>query len=100
MAGPRVKLPEFENSTGLTGVGVVVGIIDSGIDPNHPEFQGRILSIWDQTLAGPGVAEGQYGWELTGNLLVASRDTDGHGTHVAGIAAGAGATFTGVAPPC
>lgn len=98
VAGPKVKLPEFKNSTGLTGKDVVVGIVDSGIDPKHPDFPGRILSIWDQTLAGPGVAEGQYGLELSGNLLVASRDTNGHGTHVAGIAAGAGGTFTGVAP--
>lgn len=86
----KVNLPTFKSSSGLSGQGVIVGIIDSGIDPNHPAFKGRILRIWDQTLPGPGVAEGGYGVELTQALLTVSRDTVGHGTHVAGIAAGSG----------
>jgi subtilisin family serine protease len=77
---------------------VIIGIIDSGIDPKHPAFEGRILRIWDQTLSGPGVLEGKYGAELTGSLLTVSQDTNGHGTHVAGIAAGVDATYGGVAP--
>ncbi|MDZ8239482.1 MAG: S8 family peptidase [Nostoc sp. ChiQUE01a] len=98
VAPGKVKLPEFKNQTGLTGKGVIVGIIDSGIDPKHPAFAGRILHIWDQTLPGPGVAEGGYGAEFSGAQLTISQDTDGHGTHVAGIAAGADATYSGVAP--
>ncbi|MDZ8185075.1 MAG: S8 family peptidase [Nostoc sp. ChiSLP02] len=98
VAQGKVKLPEFKNKTGLTGKGVIVGIIDSGIDPKHPAFAGRILQIWDQTLPGPGVAEGGYGAEFTGTQLTISQDTDGHGTHVAGIAAGADTTYSGVAP--
>lgn len=94
----KVKLPGFRSSEGLSGDGVIVGIVDTGIDPNHPDFVGRILRIWDQTVSGPGVAEGSFGLELTGPLISASRDTDGHGTHVAGIAAGAGTKFSGVAP--
>ncbi|MDZ8023797.1 MAG: S8 family peptidase [Nostoc sp. DedQUE11] len=98
VAPGKVKLPEFKNQTGLTGKGVIVGIIDSGIDPKHPAFAGRILHIWDQTLPGPGVAEGGYGAEFSGAQLTISQDTDGHGTHVAGIAAGADTTYSGVAP--
>ncbi|MBD2677519.1 MULTISPECIES: S8 family peptidase [Nostoc] len=98
VAPGKVKLPEFKNQTGLTGKGVIVGIIDSGIDPKHPAFAGRILHIWDQTLPGPGVAEGGYGAEFSGAQLTISQDTEGHGTHVAGIAAGADATYSGVAP--
>lgn len=94
----KVHVPEFRNRTGLTGRGVLLGVIDTGIDARHRSFDGRIDRIWDQTLrGGSGVPEGDYGMEfraadLTGPLL--SRDADGHGTHVAGIAAGA----EGVAP--
>lgn len=98
VAPGKVKLPEFKNKTGLTGKGVLIGIIDSGIDPKHPAFAGRILRIWDQTLPGPGVKEGEYGAEFTGEQITVSQDTDGHGTHVAGIAAGADENFSGVAP--
>ncbi|MBW4670288.1 MAG: S8 family peptidase [Cyanomargarita calcarea GSE-NOS-MK-12-04C] len=98
IAPGKVKLPEFKNKTGLTGKGVVIGIVDSGIDPKHPAFAGRILRIWDQTLPGPGVKEGGYGAEFTGAQLTVSNDTVGHGTHVAGIASGADSNYGGVAP--
>ncbi|MBD2493829.1 S8 family peptidase [Nostoc sp. FACHB-280] len=98
VAPQAVKLPEFKNKTGLTGKGVIIGVVDSGIDAKHPAFAGRILRLWDQTIPGPGVKEGAYGAELTGSLLSVSQDTGGHGTHVAGIASGADATYGGVAP--
>ncbi|MBH8566271.1 S8 family peptidase [Nostoc sp. CENA67] len=99
VAAQAVKLPDFKNKTGLTGKGVIIGIVDSGIDAKHPAFEGRILRIWDQTLPnGPGVNEGAYGAEFTGALMSVSADTQGHGTHVAGIAAGADKTYTGIAP--
>lgn len=98
VAPSKVGLPAFRGSTGLTGRGVIIGIIDSGIDSEHTAFSGRINRIWDQEAPGPGVGEGGYGIELTGSKLSASRDTDGHGTHVAGIAAGDGPTYGGVAP--
>jgi subtilisin family serine protease len=94
----KVKLPAFKNKTGLTGKGVIIGVVDSGIDPNHPSFAGRILSIWDQTITGPGVKEGGYGAEFKDTQLTVSRDIDGHGTHVAGIAGGGDSTYQGVAP--
>ncbi|GAA3368218.1 hypothetical protein GCM10020367_05680 [Streptomyces sannanensis] len=98
LAQAKVAVPEFRLNTGLTGKGVVVGIVDSGIDPLHPAFSGRIDRIWDQTmLGGTGVPEGKYGAEFTNagmTMATLSRDTEGHGTHVAGIAAG----VDGVAP--
>jgi subtilisin family serine protease len=99
VAAPAVKLSSFVSKTGLTGKNVIIGIIDSGIDPQHPAFRGRILSIWDQTVTGSGVpGVGAYGFEYTGAQIVASRDKVGHGTHVAGIAAGNDAVYRGIAP--
>jgi subtilisin family serine protease len=98
MAGPRVQLPHFRTVSSLGGKGVIVGVVDTGIDSRHPAFQGRILRVWDQVAIGSGVPEGGYGIELTGTSMAASRDTHGHGTHVAGIAAGSDSSFSGVAP--
>jgi subtilisin family serine protease len=100
-----------------TGKGVVVGIIDTGIDWRHHAFSdpdtgnSRILAIWDQHLpprAGdnPPSPPFSYGVEylnnqintaLQGGAAVRSLDSDkddGHGTHVAGIAAGNGGPAT------
>jgi subtilisin family serine protease len=63
--------------SGMTGKGSIVGLIDSGIDPNHPDFQGRIIDYIDLT------GEGQ-------------KDTFGHGTHVAGSIGGSGAASKGL----
>ncbi len=66
---------------GITGQGINVAIVDTGIDPNHPDFAGRIVQVKDFT------GEGNV-------------DKHGHGTHVAGIVGGAGAKYRGVAPEC
>jgi subtilisin family serine protease len=95
---PQVNAQQFRQNSALTGKGVIIGVVDTGIDPNHPAFTGRILRIWDQSIAGPGVAEGRYGLEVKEGALTASRDINGHGTHVAGIAGGVDETFCGVAP--
>jgi subtilisin family serine protease len=99
VAPGRVHMPAFASSTGLTGRNTIVGIVDSGIDSTHPAFAGRILRVWDQVIPGPGTPEGDYGVELTSAAaMTASRDLHGHGTHVAGIAAGSDNTFGGIAP--
>lgn len=102
-----------------TGKGIVVCIIDSGIDIHHPDFgsgtRSRILRLWDQTHGQAPLAYGErrptgfsYGIEYRREDLEArstpirSHDLSGHGTHIAGIIAGSGAAsdgrFRGMAP--
>lgn len=80
------------DSDGLSGEGILVGIIDSGIDFFHPEFimdgKTRILTYYDQwqgvILEQNQINEILQG-ERAGNLY---RDNSGHGTAVASVAAG------------
>ena len=69
--------------TGLTGSGVGVAVVDSGIDGTLPEFKNRISAFYDFTKGG-----------------VATSPTDGygHGTHVAGLIGASSLTFSGLAP--
>ncbi|MEG0578983.1 MAG: S8 family peptidase [Niameybacter sp.] len=106
----------------LKGKGVLLGIVDSGINYAHPDFRNadgttRITSIWDQSIGGhppTGYLEGsEYSQAQINEALkaptqaerlriVPSQDTLGHGTHVAGIAGGngraSGERIIGVAP--
>ena len=86
------------------GEGVIIGITDWGFDYKHPNYNGaignrRILRVWDQfRMAGPAPDGYTYGTELTdyNSIKAAQCDTFNlysygtHGTHVTGIAAGAG----------
>lgn len=102
----------FKDSQGrrIDGSGVIIGIVDSGIDWKHSDFKfenrsSKILYLWDQTTTGMPPAGYSYGTEWTRTRIEAEActetDTEGHGTHVAGIAAGTGAArgrYVGVAP--
>lgn len=114
------------------GAGTLIGFLDTGIDYANPLFRNpdgttRITGIWDQTLPvdteelPPGIPDyypmsgAAYGTEFTEEQInqaletedpysvVPTRDVNGHGTFLAGIAAG-GTTvdgdFTGAAPLC
>ena len=117
---------------GNRGRGTLIGIVDTGIDYTNPLFRyqdgsTRIAGLWDQSIpAGgdtlpPGVpayyelSGASYGTEFTREQInqaltsdspldrVPSTDTNGHGTFLAGIAAGGSLPeqdFTGAAPEC
>lgn len=76
-----VNAPSFWEKT--KGDGVVVAVVDTGLDVNHSEFEGRVISPVNFT------ALGYRDNDVT--------DKEGHGTHVAGIIGGKN---VGVAPEC
>ena len=112
----------FDRYQGSTGRGAIIGFVDTGLDYRHPDFReddtdrSRVLYLWDQTLSGNGpgqigASSFDYGLECTRDDLTRnscpSKDVEGHGTHVAGTAAGDGSgarsgvptyAFSGVAP--
>ncbi len=97
---------QIQPALSLTGNGVMIGFIDTGIDYTNPIFRyedgsTRIVSIWDQTIEDGTPPEGilygaQYSSEEINRALenenpytiVPSRDENGHGTFLAGVAAG------------
>lgn len=117
--GKRVSCisPVRQTPFSLWGKGILVGIVDSGIDYTLPDFQNpdgttRIRALWDQTIPGNPPEGYAIGTEYTQEQinmalkagtaaermqLVPSRDVSGHGTAVAGIAAGSGQIAAGTA---
>ncbi len=97
-------IPPVWREYGLTGRGVLVGLVDSGIDLNHPEFQGeegrsRVVALWDMTAQGTPPAGFRSGAfyseaEIAAGQVPDTMSQSGHGTAVAAVAAGR----SGVAP--
>lgn len=109
----------YSPATGFRGNGIMLGIIDTGIDYTHPAFRfsngsTRILSIWDQTIQSDQIPDQfPYGTLYTSDdinraltsedpfSVVPTRDDEGHGTFIAGIMAGSEDVendFIGAAP--
>ncbi|NND68798.1 MAG: S8 family serine peptidase [Halioglobus sp.] len=94
---------DVAHNTAVTGNGVAVAILDTGVDANHINFGGRVVeeACFSSTYAShsattlcPGGADEQFG---PGAAAPCANDCY-HGTHVASIAAGNDNTVTGVAP--
>lgn len=94
------------------GKNVIIGIIDTGIDFNHPDFKdkngkSRILWLWDQGNKGTSPLPFSYGTEWTaaqidkGLCTHSDKAYNGHGTFISGIVAGNGSgniLYQGIAP--
>jgi len=83
---------------GYDGSGVTVAVIDTGIDTANLDFEGRIVEqrCWCDNLDGTGCCPNGATYQAGPG---AAQDDHGHGTHVAGILAGGGASAPkGVAP--
>lgn len=85
--------------TNYTGKGVIMGVIDQGIDFNHPDFKTatgktRVLRYWDHSVNGPNSPQPyNYGvvWDssaINAGTCTSLETVTAHGTTVAGMAAG------------
>lgn len=129
VSGAWTHVDEFRNATGLSGKGAIVGIVDTGVDVRHPDFRdanGKTRIAWMLAGGSPkgfhkdledkfgctdpkGTPCAVYSADDIDALLATNSselgDTDGHGTHVASIAAGNGGPsvtkkprYVGIAP--
>src|SRR5262249_47066842 len=84
---PALGAPAFWNA-GITGAGVAVGVLDSGVYAGNPAFNG--VNVIDAPFDQAAITDACFT-----DTLHSPRDAQGHGTHVAGTIAGRG--FTGYA---
>jgi subtilisin family serine protease len=104
--GPRDIGADVVWSAGIKGAGVVVAVIDSGVDTAHPQLKDRIYVNEAEANGQPGVDDDRNGYidDINGwnfpNQSPIQNDDQGHGTHVAGIIAATHGTgpIQGVAP--
>ena len=119
--------PEFIRQWGLTAIqapdaweitrgsdAVVIAVIDTGVEYRHPDLQANIWVNPAEAIGQEGVDDDQngyvddlHGWDFAGSDGAADEegdnqpsDSDGHGTHVAGIIGGVTDNFIGIAGVC
>jgi subtilisin family serine protease len=100
-SGPLVEAP-LASARGLDGTGQVVAILDTGVDSTHPFLAGKVVEEACYSSNTPNsfslCRDGATELEEPGAAAPCSGVANcDHGTHVAGIAAGSGAGFSGIA---
>ncbi|MDD3643629.1 MAG: S8 family serine peptidase, partial [Candidatus Krumholzibacteria bacterium] len=95
----KIGAKQVWTTYGFNGSGVVMGGIDTGVDVDHPDLTGKMVT----TSPGDPTYPGGWGeFDSNGNLVPGSvpHDTDGHGTHTTGTQVGGNASgySIGVAP--
>jgi subtilisin len=97
-SAPKVQAPTMWANS-FTGAGETVAILDTGVDRFHPFLGGRVVEEACYSLHS-NCPNGQKAQTGTGSATPCTYVASGckHGTHVAGIAAGYGSDFSGVAP--
>lgn len=103
-SGPLVGA-NYAWANGYTGAGQTIAILDTGVDKSHPFLSGKVVSEACYSNAGGGggglslCQGGVVSTTAPDSGLNCSASISGcdHGTHVAGIAAGRGASFSGIA---
>ncbi len=79
-----------------TGTGTIIAVVDTGVDFNHPDLASKLISYPDADFVEPnGTCTGRKGQRTC--TQDGAQDRNGHGTHVAGIAAAITNNGTGIA---
>jgi len=97
-SAPKVQAPTMW-ANNFTGAGKTIAVLDTGVDRFHPFLGGRVVeeACYSSSSNCPNGAKSQTGTNSGAPCTYAARGCR-HGTHVAGIAAGQGNDFSGVAP--
>jgi subtilisin len=97
-SAPKVQAPTMW-ANNFTGAGKTIAVLDTGVDRFHPFLGGRVVeeACYSSTSNCPNGQKTQAGTNSAAPCTYAANGCR-HGTHVAGIAAGQGSNFSGVAP--
>lgn len=93
---------EYPLPKGFTGKDVIIGVVDAGLDHDHPDFidengNKRLIRYWDHTILNEGNSPQPYNYgrewlpeDIITGAITSNETSSGHGTTVTGIASGNG----------